>query len=132
MAMKLLEIISRTLLSDNLEISAEDIQYYKQNPEDLDLIIDKVNFNRLFFILLFLLGIIITVISKLLEFYYADYLPLFVKEVLLNILSEIGIAVFGGAIIAYLIEFHRNKQYQRNLKYRNKIKAILEKETEKS
>lgn len=117
--------ISRIFLSGNIEATADDVKYYKQNPKELDFIIDKVNFNTTFYFILFLLGIIITAISKSLQIESKFILSPFIKEVLLEITGEIGIAFFGGAIITYLIEFHRKKQYQRNMLYRRKIIELM-------
>ncbi|MEO0333734.1 MAG: hypothetical protein AAF223_19015, partial [Bacteroidota bacterium] len=56
----------------------------------------------------------------------------FVNTVILDVISELGIAIFGGAVVAYIIEFLKKRQYQKNIKFRNQVKKILEKSQDKN
>ncbi len=48
------------------------------------------------------------------------------NDVMLDVSSELGIAIFGGTVTAYLLEVLQAKQYRENVAYRNAIKARLE------
>jgi hypothetical protein len=114
-------IYNRTFPSEQ-EVSDELISYYENNPEELDLIIEEEEFHSRFFTLIFILGIAITAISKIVQLLFKQWLPEFIDKVILEISSEMGIAIFGGALVAYLIEFLKHKQFKKNQEFREKIK----------
>ncbi|HMO34238.1 MAG TPA: hypothetical protein PKE07_14680 [Lacibacter sp.] len=50
---------------------------------------------------------------------------MFINEVILDIFSELGIAIFGGAITTFLLEKLSQKQYNQNIALRKEnIKRI--------
>ena len=115
------KIIEETLLGDKPEITAEIVEHYRMNPDDLDLIIDKEYFHSKFIRLFFIVGLILTVCSRILKFIFQDTWAEFINDIILDIVSELGIAIFGGSIVAYILEKLKQKQYQDNVKLRNEI-----------
>lgn len=107
------------------EVTEEIVAYYRQNPEELDLIIDKEYFHINFLVFFFVLGLSITIGARVLKYFFADIWGDFVNDVVLDVVSELGIAIFGGAVTAYFLEFLQNKQYEQNKSFREKIKARL-------
>ncbi len=124
--MKIIQKLMTWVLSDNQNVTDELVDYYEKNPEELDLIINKEYFHTLFLSIFFILGITITVSARIISYFYADRLGQFVDSIVLDVLSELGIAIFGGAVVAYLIEFLNKRQYQQNLKFRKEIKRRIE------
>ena len=124
--MKLLNQIESILFSYDDKITEEVILYYEKNPGELDLIINKEHFNVVYLRFIFILGMLMTILARVVEYYYGDFLGEFGKSVVTDVISEIGIAIFGGAVVAYLIEFLNKKQYQQNIKFRKQVKAIIE------
>ena len=111
-------------------VTDEVVEYYKNNPKELDLIIDKEEFNINFLSFFFLLGITITIGARVLKFFFQDAWGSFINDVVLDVLSELGIAIFGGAVTAYFLEFLQKKQYEENVRYRAEIiKHIKAKES---
>ncbi|NEQ48709.1 MAG: hypothetical protein F6K11_01060 [Leptolyngbya sp. SIO3F4] len=122
-------ILEYNLLGEETEITPELVAYYKENPGDLDLIIDKEFFYGRFIRFFFILGIVLTVASRIIMLLLKDTRASFVNDVVLDIISELGIAVFGGAITAYFLEKMKQKQYEDNVRFRNEIlKKIHESE----
>ena len=110
-------------------VTDEVVTYYRKNPDELDLIIDKEEFNISFLFFFFSLGMTITVGARILKFFFADTWGAFVNDVILDVASELGIAIFGGAVTAYFLEYLQKKQYEENVRYRAEIIArIKEKE----
>lgn len=107
------------------EVTEEIIEYYRKNPEELDLLIDKEDFNIRFLSYFFIFGLVLTVGSRVLSFMFADIWGEFINHVVLDVASEIGIAIFGGAVTAYLLEYLQKKQYEENMAFRNEIKKRL-------
>ncbi len=56
---------------------------------------------------------------------FADVWGDFTNQVVLDVASELGIAIFGGAITAYLLEYLQKKQYEDNIAFRNEIKRRI-------
>ncbi|MEM9676238.1 MAG: hypothetical protein AAF992_26845 [Bacteroidota bacterium] len=129
--MKLLNRLQGAIFSDDTNVTSEELEYYQKHPEDLDLIINKEYFHSVFFGIFFGLGIIITTGARIIQYCYGKVLGSFVNTVILDVLSELGIAIFGGAVVAYMIEFLKKRQYQKNLKFRNYIKKALEERQKK-
>ena len=125
-SMNLLKRINNVIFPDTQKITEEVIQYYEQNPDELDLIINRELFNSLYLGIIFILGIGLTVASRVVGYVYGEVIGDFVNDVVLDVLSELGIAIFGGAVVAYLIETLNKRQYQQNVKFRREIKRILE------
>ena len=110
-------------------VTEEVVEYYRKNPNELDLIIDKEEFNVRFLSFFFLMGMIITIGARVLKFFFKDTWGAFINDVILDVTSELGIAIFGGAVTAYFLEFLQKKQYEENVRYRAEIiKRIKEKE----
>ncbi len=114
------------LFLDKLVINEEVIEYYRRNPDELDLIIDKEHFDNKFLGYFFFLGLSITIGSRVLAYFFEDIWGKFMNDVVLDVSSELGIAIFGGAVVAYLLGSLQKKQYNENIAFRNAIKARLE------
>ena len=113
-------------------VTDEIVEYYRNNPKELDLIIDKEEFNTNFLSFFFFLGITITIGSRVLKFFFEETWAGFINDVILDVASELGIAIFGGAVTAYFLEFLQKKQYEENVRFRAEIiKRIKEKENDK-
>lgn len=115
------EIINNSIWGEKTIVTDELIDYYKTHPEELDLIIDKEYFYGRFIKFFFILGIFLTVLSRVLKFVFADTWAAFINDVVLDIFSELGIAIFGGAITTFLLEKLNQKQYEQNIALRKEI-----------
>ncbi len=114
------------LFLDKLVITDEVVEYYRNHPDELDLIIDKEHFDNKFLGYFFVLGLSITIGSRVLAYFFEDIWGKFMNDVVLDVSSELGIAIFGGAVVAYLLGSLQKKQYNENVAYRNAIKARLD------
>lgn len=129
--MKLANKLTSIFYSSELDISDELVEYYKENPDDLDLIVDKEHFNSSFLGFFFILGLIITIGARIVQYFFGDFCGDFINNVILDVLSEVGIAIFGGAIVAYLIGYLKENQYEQNMRFRSEIKDRLEEQEAK-
>ncbi len=115
------KIIEDSLLGDRTEVTDEIVEYYRNNPRDLDLIINKEYFHDKFIKFFFILGLVLTIGARLIQYFFKDTPIEFINDIVLDVFSELGIAVFGGAVTAYILEKMKNKQYQDNVKFRDQI-----------
>lgn len=123
--MKTIDRISKVIFPDTQEINETIIQHYEQNPDELDLIIDREHFYTFYLWLVFIPGIGTTIGARIIQYLYGETLGEFINTIVLDVLSELGIAIFGGAVVGYLIEFLNKRQFQQNIKFRREIEAIL-------
>ncbi len=115
------KIINNSIWGEKTIVTDELVDYYRSNPEELDLIIDQEYFYGRFIRLFFILGVGVTVISRILKYAFEDTWASFINEVVLDIFSELGIAIFGGAITTFLLEKMNQKQYEQNIELRKEI-----------
>lgn len=115
------EIINNSIWGEKTIVTDELVDYYKTHPEELDLVIDKEYFYGRFIKFFFILGIVLTVLSRVLKFVFAYTWAAFINDVVLDIFSELGIAIFGGAITTFLLEKLNQKQYEQNIALRKEI-----------
>lgn len=115
------KIINNSIWGEKTIVTNEMVEYYRSNPEELDLIIDQEYFYGRFIRLFFILGVVVTVISRVLKYAFEDTWASFINEVVLDVFSELGIAIFGGAITTFLLEKMNQKQYEQNIELRKEI-----------
>lgn len=120
--MKMNERIFQNLLfGDKVEVTHEMVEFYRKNPDELELIIDKEYFHGRFIRFIFTVGIVLTIASRTLKYLFEDTWAAFINDVVLDLFSELGIAIFGGAITTLLLEKLNQKQYEQNLALRREI-----------
>ena len=69
-------------------ITDELVEYYRNNPKELDLIIDKEEFNISFLSFFFFLGLTITISARILKFFFEDAWAAFINDVILEFEGE--------------------------------------------
>lgn len=67
----------------------------------------------------------LTLASRLFKFFFVGQWSDFVNDVILDVFSELGIAIFGGAITAFILENLQRRQYKENVAFRNEILKII-------
>lgn len=112
------------------QVTDDLVEYYRQNPEELDLIIDQEHFDNGFLGYFFIVGFVLTVVVRIVAFFFEGSFGEFFNKVVLDLISELGIAIFGGAVTAYLLGSLQKKQYRENVRFRNAIKDRIEQSTQ--
>ena len=115
------KIINASLWGEKPKVTDDIVAHFRKEPKELDLIIDKEYFHSKFIWFFFILGISATLLSRILKFLFENTSAYFINDIVLDIFSELGIAVFGGAITAYILEKLKHKTYLDNVKLRNEI-----------
>ncbi len=114
-------------LIEKFEVTDKIVDYYKKNPDELNLIIDKEHFDYKYLSFFFVFGLFLTIISRLFAYFFKDIWGDFINDVILDVSSELGIAIFGGAVTAYLLGNLQKRQYKENVNFRNEIKKRIKK-----
>lgn len=108
-------------------ITPELLDHYEAHPEELDMLVNREVIQT--GILKYFLWSSLLLIggSRVLIYYFQQELPGFVSDVLLEMSFEVGNAILGGVLAAFLIERLQKKQYVQNVRYRRAIQVKLEK-----
>ena len=117
--------VASFLLDNSPEVTDEVVEYYRNHPDELSRITDKESFHLKFVTLFFGIGLCLTVGARVLTFFFDGQLGVFVNEVILDLMSELGIAIFGGAVTVYFLEILQKKQFEQNVRFREKVKSRL-------
>lgn len=68
------------------------------------MLINKEYFHDKFIKFFFFLGLILTISVRLIKIFFKNTSVEFINDIVLDIFSELGIAVFCGATTAYILE----------------------------
>lgn len=112
--------------NDN-EVTDEEVAYFRENPEQIEEVTAPVNLHKYFLWVGTLIGIVSVMISKYLSFsgilesWHAG-----VREFLIDIMFEMGVALIGAAVTAYLLGILLNKQQENATKWRNELRRRID------
>ncbi|WP_300600550.1 hypothetical protein [Niabella sp.] len=120
------KLLEASLRGIKPRITDDMVEYYRQYPGELDQLINKGRFSSRFLAFFFVLGLLLTISVRVLKFFFEGAWGAFIDQVLLDVISEIGIAVFGGALTVDFLEHLQKKQYQESIRFRKEIKLRIQ------
>lgn len=115
------------LLENSEQISDETLDFYDKNPKELELITNRELIQLGILKNFFFVAIILVAASRTLIYLLAGSYSGFLTEVVLEIVFEMGNAILGGVLAAFLIERLQRKQYEKNVFYKREVKRLLKK-----
>ncbi len=118
------------LMEGNRDIAEEEVAYFRQHPEELDLILDKEVLHKRFLAVVFFIAVLIILGSRVAAVFLGPMVGEFINHVLFDVISEFGIAIMGGVVTAYTLEVLRKNQFRRNVEYRRTMLELLNKNSE--
>jgi len=108
------------------EVSDEEARYFRDHPDQIDEISAPVNVHLIFLWLGTLLGVAIVAVSKWLKFSsILDFMSESFSEFTADIVFEIGVALIGAAVTAYILGILLNKQQENLVKWRYAIRKKI-------
>ena len=97
------------------EVTDDEVAYFSDHPDELDEVAAPVSVHIIFLWLGTLLGLVLVAVSKLLKYSgVLDSLSAGSSEFFVDVVFEIGVALIGAAVTAYLLGILLNQQ-QRNV-----------------
>lgn len=99
------------LKSSFTTVTQEEVEYFRQNPDLIDEVTAPVNVHKWFLWGGTILGIVLVGLSKVLKFNpVLDGLTEGLREFGIDIVFEIGVALIGAAVTAYILGILLNQQ----------------------
>jgi len=93
------------------KLSNEELAFFRKHPELIQAFGDKTKIYRLVLISVFVAGFLLVVISKVVKYAYGGDLTLWVVELIVDLVFEPGVALWGGVATTILLQDYIKKQY---------------------
>ena len=108
------------------QVTDEELNYFREHPEQIDEITAPVTIHKLFLWGGTLLGVAFVGLSKMLKFYpILENLPEGLREFGIDIVFEIGVALIGAAVTAYILGILLDQQQENAARWRAEIRRRL-------
>jgi hypothetical protein len=108
------------------QVTDEELNYFREHPEQIDEITAPVNIHKLFLWAGTLLGVAFVGLSKMLKFYpVLENLSEGLREFGVDIVFEIGVVLIGVAVTAYLLGILLDQQQKNAARWRAEIRRRL-------
>ena len=108
------------------ELGEEELAYFRAHPDQIDEVTAPVNIHKLFLWAGTLLGVAFVGLSKILKFQpVLENLPEGLREFGIDIIFEIGVALIGAAVTAYILGILLDKQQDNAARWRAEIRRRL-------
>ena len=107
------------------ELGEEELAYFREHADQIDEVTAPVNIHKLFLWVGGLLGAFCVAISKLMLHSEVLIQHLVLREYLIDIAFESGVALIGAAVTAYILGIMLDKQQENAAHWRSEIRRRL-------
>ena len=114
------------LKSSPAEVTDEEVTYFRDHPEQIDEVTAPVNVHKLFLWAGALLGTLFVGLSKAIKFAHVTFFSEGLLEFVVDIVFEIGVALIGAAVTAYILGILLNRQQENAANWRAEIRRRIE------
>jgi len=114
------------LKSSPAEVTDEEVTYFRDHPELIDEVTAPVNVHKLFLWGGALIGTLCVGLSKAIKFAPVTFLSEGLGEFVVDIVFEIGVALIGAAVTAYILGILLNQQQENAAHWRAEIRRRIE------
>jgi hypothetical protein len=111
------------------QVTDDELAYFREHPEQIDEVTAPVYVHKLFLWVGAVLGVAGVALSKMLKYFELVALSEGVREFVIDIVFESGVALIGAAITAYILGILLNRQQDNAAHWRAEIRRKLEETT---
>ena len=108
------------------EVTDEEVSYFRDHPDLIDEVSASVNVHKLFLWGGALLGTLFVGLSKVIKFAQVTFFSEGLFEFVVDIIFEIGVALIGAAVTAYILGILLNQQQENAARWRAEIRRRIE------
>jgi hypothetical protein len=120
-------LLKRGLRPSAGEVTDEEIAYFRDYPNEIEEYAAPLSIHKYFLWSGVLLGSICVAVSKVLKFStLLALMPEAVREFMIDIVFEAGVALIGAAVTAYLLGILLNRQQELAAKWKIDIRQRIE------
>ena len=107
------------------QVTDEEMDYFREHPDQIDEVTAPVNVHKLFLWWGALLGVALVALSKYLKFSIVYMLSEALLEFTVDLVFEIGVALIGAAVTAYILGILLNQQQEKASLWRAEIRKKI-------
>jgi hypothetical protein len=107
------------------QVTDEEIAYFRQHPDQIDEVSAPVTVHKLFLWAGAILGVAGVALSKVLKYLDMIFMSEFVREFIIDLVFESGVALIGAAVTAYLLGILLNRQQDNAARWRSVIRSRI-------
>ena len=107
------------------DVTDDELAYFQAHPDQIDEVTAPVNIHKLFLWVGTLLGVACVALSKVIKFYEWVTLSEGYREFVIDIVFEVGVALIGAAVTAYILGILLDQQQENAAKWRAEIRRRL-------
>ncbi len=112
--------------SDGFKVSDEEFEYFRKHPDEIDDFSAPLTIHKFYLLIGSLSGILLLGLSKIIKFSsLLSFLSIPVNEFLIDIVFEIGVALIGASVTAYILGILLNKQKSNARRWRTEIRKRI-------
>lgn len=119
-------ILLKFLFKNKSEVTEEEVEYFRKHLDEIDEVTAPLNIHKLFLGIGIGLGVLLVAISKIVA--HSSSLPVLselLHEVLVDIVFEIGVALIGAGVTAYMLGILLNAQQENAREWRRTIRKRI-------
>ena len=117
------KLIKTNIRKKELIITDKEVEFFKENPIELDRITSSASAKKIFLMLAVLLGTVLVALSIIIQ----EQMKPILSGLITNLMFECGVALFGAAVTVYMLEIMLHRQDLINRQYRRSVlKRIAE------
>jgi hypothetical protein len=113
------------LESSPSEVAEEELSYFREHPDQIDEVTAPVNVHKLFLWWGALLGVALVALSKYLNFSNVYMLSEALRELTVDLVFKIDVALIGAAVTAYILGILLNQQQEKASLWRAEIRKKI-------
>ena len=120
--------VSKLILKPvSTDVTDDEVDYFADHPDELEEVSAPVSVHIVFLWLGMLLGLALVAVSKLLKFSgWLDSVSDGGAEFMVDVVFEIGVALIGAAVTAYLLGILLNQQQRNVSTWRNEVRRRID------
>ena len=107
------------------EVSDDEVDYFRKYPDQIDEVTAPVQVHKLFLWAGSLIGVVCVAASKVLKFSQFVLFSEGVREFTVDIIFEVGVALIGAAVTAYILGILLNQQQDNAAKWQAEIRRRI-------
>ena len=106
-------------------ITEQELTLYRKHPELIRAVGDKKSIYRVVLVAVFVAGFVLVAISKAVKFGLVESPDSAVAELVIDLIFEMGVALWGGVATTVLLQSYVEKKYKEGRRYQQEIMKRL-------
>jgi len=107
------------------EVTEDEVSYFRRHPDQIDEVTAPVYVHKIFLWAGTIFGTVLVAASKVLKFSQSVLFSEGVREFTIDIIFEVGVALIGAAVTAYILGILLNQQQDNAAKWRADLRSRI-------